>query len=116
MRSRFSAFATSQVDYLMKTLHPDHADRQLPDDVLRPTIQTACRACRYTGLAIAEASSEGERGKVTFHAKVFEKGVDHSFSETSLFGRTADGWRYLSGQTSAGDDITRALRKASAKR
>ena len=36
----------------MKTLHPDHDDRKLPDDVLRPMIQSACRAYRYTGLRL----------------------------------------------------------------
>ncbi len=99
MRSRFSAFATGRVDYLMKTLHPDHDERKLPDDVLRPMIQSACRAYRYTGLEIEATSSEGDRGSVTFFAKVFEKGADQSFREVSTFGRVDGGWRYLSGET-----------------
>jgi SEC-C motif domain protein len=111
MRSRFSAFATSQVDYLVRTIHPDHDERKLPDDVLRPMIQASCRAYRYTGLEVEATSSEGDHGSVTFFAKVFEKGVDHSFREVSTFGRTADGWRYLSGQTVAGDEVSRAARK-----
>lgn len=116
MRSRFSAFATAHVDYLVKTLHPDHDERKLPDDVLRPMIQSACRSYRYTGLEIEETETEGDRGRVTFFAKVFEKGVDCSFREVSTFGRTAEGWRYLSGQTIAADASTRAQRKAPSSR
>jgi SEC-C motif domain protein len=103
MRSRYSAYATGQVDYLMRTLHPDHEERKLPDDVIRSMIQSTCRTYRYTGLHIEEASSEGDRGSVAFVAKVFEKGVDRSFREVSIFGRSDGGWRYLSGETMAVD-------------
>ena len=43
MRSRFSAFAVGDVEYLWRTLHPEHEDRVLDKaDVVR-TLRKACR-------------------------------------------------------------------------
>lgn len=99
MRSRYAAFATGDVDYLVKTLHPDHRDRQLPAEMLVSSLRSACREQRYTGLEVFEASEDGDKGHVRFRARVFQKGRDLSFSETSRFERIDGAWRYLDGET-----------------
>jgi SEC-C motif-containing protein len=103
MRSRFAAFALGDARYLWRTLHPDHEDRALPEDVELRALRDACRALRYMRLTILDA--QGDR--VLFLARVFEKGKDRSFVELSLFARDTAGWRYVSGEArdaaSAGD-------------
>jgi SEC-C motif-containing protein len=99
MRSRYSAFAAGKIDHLIRTLHPDHADRRMPPEVLGETLRATVRAYRYTGLVIEDDQESGETATVTFFAKVFERGADRSFRERSTFARTAEGWRYLSGET-----------------
>jgi SEC-C motif-containing protein len=94
MRSRFAAFAMGDVDYLWRTLHPDHEDRALAkDDVLRSL--KASRSLKYMRLTILEARD----AQVLFLAAVFEKGKDRSFVELSTFADAGAGWRYLSGES-----------------
>lgn len=99
MRSRYAAFAVADVDYLIRTLHPDHPDASVPRDALASTLREACRAYKYTGLAILERRTEGDVATVVFRAKVFDKGRDLSFTEASTFERVEGAWRYRSGET-----------------
>lgn len=99
MRSRYAAFALTEVDYLIRTLHPEHPDASVPHDALAATLRGACRAYKYTGLTILEQRSEGDVATVVFRAKVFDKGRDLSFTETSQFERVDGAWRYRSGET-----------------
>lgn len=99
MRSRFSAFALGEYAHLIRTLHPENSDRALPEDVLLATIQRACRDYKYTGLTVLETSAEGDHATVLFRAKVFQHGVDLSFSERSRFVRVDGAWLYKDGET-----------------
>ncbi|MBK6514865.1 MAG: SEC-C domain-containing protein [Polyangiaceae bacterium] len=99
MRSRYSAYAAGDVDYLVRTLHPDHSERSLPDELLRSSLRAACRDHRYTGLKILGSAVDQERATVHFAAKVFQKGKDLSFSERSIFAKIDGAWRYLEGST-----------------
>jgi SEC-C motif-containing protein len=100
MRSRYAAFAAGEVDYLWKTLHPDHEDRAAPKATVLAALREACRVNRYTGLTIKGETPPDAEGvaTVTFVARVFRKGRDVSFGERSMFARTSDGWRYLAGE------------------
>jgi SEC-C motif-containing protein len=97
MRSRFSAFALGDANYLWRTLHSDHEDRAHPkEDVLRG-LKAASRALKYMRLTILDAKEE----RVLFLAGVFEKGKDRSFIELSSFAKEGAGWRYRAGDTRA---------------
>jgi SEC-C motif-containing protein len=104
MRSRYSAFATKNVEYLWKTLHPDHEDRARRREEVLADLRAACGAHKYTGLTILDRREPDGEGiaRVLFFAKVFRKGQDRSFVELSLFEREGGGgegpWRYLAGQ------------------
>jgi SEC-C motif-containing protein len=99
MRSRFSAFAKKELEYLWKTLHPHHADRARPKEEVLQELRTAGQRFKYVGLEIRESQEalETEPASVTFHARLFESGQDRSFTETSTFRHDGTGWRYLSG-------------------
>ena len=99
MRSRFAAFARADVDYVYRTLHPDHPDRAAPEAAVRRALAEGARAHRYMGLTVLDARGPDEEGvaQVLFHARIFEKGRDRSFTECSDFARHGGGWRYLRG-------------------
>lgn len=99
MRSRYAAFALGLGAYLVKTLAADHPDRALDEAALVRVLSSAKEHQRFLGLEILEAHDDGARGEVTFHARIFERGQDRSFSERSTFVREAGAWRYAAGVT-----------------
>jgi len=100
MRSRFAAYARGDVDYLWRTLHPDHEDRAAPKEPFLRTAKHACATYKYMRLRILEA----REAEVLFRASVFEKGRDLSFLELSTFATDDGEWRYRSGIMRAADD------------
>ncbi len=115
MRSRFAAFAKKEVEYLVRTLHPEHEDRKaLTAAQIADSIRETSRDFRYLDLAILDRADFDETGtaRVLFFAKVFSKGKDYSFAELSEFQRDADGIRYLRGEARpmrANHEVARAL-------
>jgi SEC-C motif-containing protein len=117
MRSRYSAFALGLGAYLVKTLSSDHADRrtrgvaqeqrQRDEAALARELSRAKDRQRFLGLTIHGSSDDGATGEVTFHARIFEKGRDRSFTERSAFVREHGAWRYAGGEIveSAGDAL-----------
>lgn len=97
MRSRYAAFALGLGEYLVRTLSKDHADLDLPRDVLVRELSSARQRQRFMGLRILHEEISGNVGKVMFFARIFEKGVDGSFVELSEFLREGAVWRYASG-------------------
>jgi SEC-C motif-containing protein len=111
MRSRYSAFALGLGSYLVETLASDHADRagRTPAELeaLARLLGRAKDTQRFLGLQILEASgyrnpdegADGDRAEVTFHARIFERGADRSFTERSRFRREDGAWRYEGGDS-----------------
>lgn len=99
MRSRYAAYASGNVDYIVRTTHPDspHAD---PDHAAwRDALRAFCTATRFEGLSILDAPpAEGDRGTVTFRAALRQGDVDASFEERSRFVRVDGRWMYLNGE------------------
>lgn len=102
MRSRYAAFALGLGDYLVRTLTDDHDDRAHEPAHLQRALSDAKNRQRFLGLTIHEATQDGDRGEVVFTARIFEKGVDRSFTERSVFRRENGEWRYADGQTLPG--------------
>ena len=101
MRSRYAAYVKKEIPYLIKTLHPSHEDRALPEAQLLTLLAEAAREQRYMGLAILDRRGPDAGGiaEVLFHARVFQRGKDFSFVERSEFAHDGTGWRYLRGDT-----------------
>jgi len=104
MRSRYAAFARGLGAYLVRTLAADHPDRAHDEAALAVALSRAKDTQRFLGLSILESRLEGDRAEVLFHARIFERGADRSFTERSRFRRESSGWRY------AGGDIVAAGR------
>ena len=100
MRSRFSAFALGLGEYLFETLHPAHALRARAKDEVVRELSRARQKTRYQALIVHEHEPGETQARVLFTARVFERGVDKSFSELSDFERVDGAWRYRDGLTS----------------
>lgn len=98
MRSRFAAFALGLGDYLVETLADAHEDRAHDPVLLARELGRVHERQKFLGLRIVHAEAEGSRGRVLFHARIFEKGQDRSFAELSAFVREHGRWRYLRGE------------------
>ncbi len=88
MRSRYSAFAYGDADYLFRTWHP----RTRPVDV------TVDPGITWTGLEVIDAVAGGpgdDRGEVEFRALFESAGRPDSLHERSRFERRAGRWFYL---------------------
>jgi len=98
MRSRYSAFVLSEVDYLIAT----HPDPVTPSAKRRNGLLENCREARWLGLKIlaVESGEVGDRkGTVRFEAWFRAGGQRHVMQELSLFQRrdgACDGdWLYI---------------------
>lgn len=103
MRSRYAAYAKKEIGYLIKTIHPAHDDRKMPEAELHKLLAAAARNQRYMGLTILDRAAPNADGiaEVLFIAKVFERGRDFTFAERSEFAHDGTGWRYRRGDTVA---------------
>lgn len=100
MRSRYTAFARGDAEYLWRTLAEAHPDRQgVKADVLF-ALRRAASGSKFLGLTVLDFRPADERAiaVVEFEARVFQKGRDRSFRERSEFLHDGTGWRYLSGE------------------
>ena len=94
MRSRYSAFARGEIDYLLAT----HPEPDVPAQQRRRALERSCRQTRWLGLTIISVSGGGPgdlEGTVRFEAR-YRGGV---LKETSLFARKGDclagAWLYV---------------------
>ena len=91
MRSRYSAFALGDADYLASSWHPDTRPPELTIDVNQ----------RWIGLKIKSVSLGGpddNEGSVGFIARYKVQGKAHRLQEDSRFRRLDGRWYYLDGE------------------
>jgi SEC-C motif-containing protein len=108
MRSRYSAFALRDVDYLWRTLHPEHPDRARPRDEVLRELRAVASGHQYPRLHVLDRRPPDASGtaQVLFYARIFERGKDRSFVERSDFRHDGTGWRYLSGVARSPRELT----------
>lgn len=93
MRSRYAAFCRGEVDYLIRTWHPDQRS-----GLSRRSLEETCKGTRWQGLRILDVVPGGptdDTGVVEFEAR-YEGGVLH---ERSRFVREMGLWYYVDGTT-----------------
>ncbi|QRY42976.1 YchJ family protein [Mycolicibacterium boenickei] len=91
MRSRFSAFAVGDVDYLLTSWHPD----------TRPADLTLDGTITWRRLQIVDTDAGDEAdatGVVEFRAQYVHGDGRHILHERSRFVRVKGEWRYVDGE------------------
>lgn len=91
MRSRYSAFAQGDSDYLLATWHED----------TRPSRVRIDPKQQWVGLRIKSTEAgltEDEAGKVEFVARFKVNGRGHRLHEISRFRKVDGRWYYLDGE------------------
>ena len=91
MRSRYSAFALGEADYLLATWHPDK----------RPSRVRLDPQQKWLGLSIKSTQAgqaDDESGKVEFVARFKVAGKGHRLHEVSRFEKIDGQWYYLDGE------------------
>ena len=91
MRSRYSAYALSEINYIIETTHPDNPDSTVPITQRKQQIKNFCKNTQFKGLEILNA----EGFTVTFKAILVQGGRDASFVEKSEFAQLNGRWFYL---------------------
>jgi SEC-C motif-containing protein len=95
MRSRYSAFATNNADYLLRSWHPD----------TRPPMLTLDHDQRWVRLEIVGTTGGGllhAEGTVEFRAHYRHSTHTGVLHEHSRFTRSAGQWVYVDGDTGPG--------------
>lgn len=93
MRSRYTAFARGEMDYLRNSLVPEHREEFSAAETLRWNKDTV-----WLGLDILETATEDDRGMVLFRCSYRHKGVTQDLTERSRFERRDGRWLYLDGE------------------
>jgi len=95
MRSRWSAYAVGEIDYIIATTDPDGAQAHHDRAAWAAEIAAFSAHTRFEKLDIRDAPpADEDRGEVRFHAKLSRDGRDVSFVERSEFIRRDGRWLY----------------------
>ncbi|HBV38670.1 MAG TPA: hypothetical protein DEF05_03015 [Erwinia sp.] len=94
MRSRYTAYAKNDADYLIATWHPDCDAARF-----RESLEESFAVTRWLSLHIVEAQVPGDNaeGYVTFFARFSENQRNGFIHERSRFLRLAQRWYYVDG-------------------
>jgi SEC-C motif-containing protein len=93
MKSRYSAYATGAIDYLVRTHRPNDGQ-----DVDPRGIADFARQSNWRGLTIHATERGGigdDEGVVEFSARFVQRGRPHTMRERSRFQRIEGAWYYV---------------------
>lgn len=97
MRSRYSAFATKQVEYIIETTHKDNCDYTENTKAWKEAVEDFCSNVEFQRLDIYESIEGKEESYVTFRANLLQNNQDVSFTEKSRFLKVEGKWFYVDG-------------------
>lgn len=100
MRSRYSAYALGNVNYIIDTTHPKNVHYLNDKTTWKKSIFQFSNTTSFNRLEVHEFSEEGNFATVSFTASISQEGQDVSFTEKSLFEKVEFKWLYLSGEIS----------------
>jgi SEC-C motif-containing protein len=96
MRSRYSAFATRNLAYVVDTTDP-----QARVDMDVAGARQWMEESEFTKLEILRSTNEGNKGVVEFKASFTTKGENHIHHEVSKFRKHGSKWYFREGRVSA---------------
>ena len=94
MKSRYSAYAAGEADYIIETTHPDNPEFDPDRKRWKKSVLTFSRTMEFLGLEILENLPGDDESIVTFRANL--SGSFHT--ERSRFRKVDGRWLYLSGE------------------
>lgn len=100
MKSRYSAYALCNIDYIIKTTHPKNIDFTTNIQEWKKDIEDFCKYTDFQALEILEFTDGLNEAHVTFKAKLSSLGDDASFIEESKFLKEKGQWLYHSAKIS----------------
>lgn len=96
MRSRYTAYVTGNIDYIMATTHPtSRADSDIA------AMRSWAESADWTGLEIVSSRNgqpEDKQGEVEFIASYGLNGIPQRHHEKSLFVKDDDTWYFKDGE------------------
>lgn len=97
MRSRFTAFAINDSNYIIKTTHPLNKDYSKDIKKWKEDIELFTSNTIFHKLEIIDSILEENESFVTFKASIEQNNEDMSFIEKSRFLKVNSKWLYVDG-------------------
>ena len=98
MKSRYSGFAVSNVNYIISTTYEKNPEFTNDLKCWEKDILDFCRYTKFERLEILESLEGDKESFVTFKAVLFQDKNDISFIEKSRFLKVEEKWLYVDGQ------------------
>lgn len=98
MKSRYSAYASSNSEYIISTTYKTNTDFTHNFNQWSEEILLFCRNTHFEKLDILDYIQGQSESFVTFKATLFQNKNDISFIEKSRFLKEDDKWYYVSGE------------------
>lgn len=98
MKSRYSAFATGDFKYIIKTTHKDNPEYSEDLTSWKNSILTFSKDSDFKKLEIIDFIEDEKESYVTFKATIYHGAYDNSFCEKSKFLKENELWQYHSGE------------------
>lgn len=97
MRSRYTAYATGDLNHIIATTHPLSPHHQENRKEWADDIRVFCQTTTFQGLEVQSINVDGERAWVQFTAKLVQEHRPTSMQENSAFLRVEGRWLYVRG-------------------
>ena len=97
MRARYSAYALNLADFIIETTHPEHESYCIDKKSWKQQIQEFSQNFEFRDLKILSYEVNQDQALVLFCAYLFQKEIDCSFTEKSLFEPIEGIWLYKHG-------------------
>lgn len=101
MRSRYSAYALSHLDYIIETTHPANPQYTENKFSWKRAISKFCASTSFQKLSILDCKEKNTLATVVFAAYIYQ-GQEAVFTEKSYFEKIGGKWLYLRGEVTDG--------------
>lgn len=104
MRSRYSAYALNNVDYIVRTTHPRHPAVSQNLNAWKEAILNFSLNIDFERLEILSVSEQNDKATVVFIAHLKQGEEDATFTERSYFAKVEGIWLYVNGDVAPGEN------------
>jgi SEC-C motif-containing protein len=104
MRSRYSAYALNNVDYIIRTTHPCHPAVSQNLNLWKEQILKFSMNTEFERLEVLDAKEFPDRATMIFIAHLKHGNEDATFTERSFFSKVDGIWFYVNGDVFAGEN------------